>query len=94
MIMTKLEVDLLNAESNAAVIRIPGRQYPGILIQGDSLAILSEMATRAVAALSNGENAEVREELEELASLLRGYQVSYERALAQEGIQLPYRQQD
>ena len=30
-------VDIYAEESNFAVIRVPSRQYPGVLIQGDSL---------------------------------------------------------
>ena len=38
--MERVEVELFTDGSNNAVIRMPGRQFPGVLIQGDSLASL------------------------------------------------------
>jgi hypothetical protein len=34
------EVEIFSDQSNAAVMRHPGRNFPGCLIQGDSLSIL------------------------------------------------------
>lgn len=36
----KIEVELFGQDTNIAVIRLPAREYPGILIQGDSFVDL------------------------------------------------------
>ena len=41
-------VEIFAKESNFAVIRAPGRKYPGVLIQGDSLAVLLDTAKEAI----------------------------------------------
>ncbi|MGW0206694.1 DUF6959 family protein [Streptomyces sp. NPDC003233] len=35
--MERAEAELLMDGGNNAVVRLPGRQFPGVLIQGDSL---------------------------------------------------------
>lgn len=32
-------VKVLSRQSNAAVVRMPGRSFPGVVLQGDSLRI-------------------------------------------------------
>lgn len=38
--MTKMELDVYSDSPNQAVVTAPGRRFPGLVIQGDSLAIL------------------------------------------------------
>lgn len=58
-------VEIFAEESNFAVIRVPSRQYPGVLIQGDSLtgivgdleesiALFNDDREEAFAALKSG----------------------------------------
>ena len=35
--MKKVSVDLYTDQGNGAVLKLPNRQYPGVLIQGDTL---------------------------------------------------------
>lgn len=42
-------VEIYSDETNRAVIRHPGRKFPGVLIQGDTLFTLCEMADEAYA---------------------------------------------
>ena len=35
--MERVEVELFSDGSNDAVVRMPGRQFPGMVVQGDSL---------------------------------------------------------
>lgn len=35
--MKRIEADILTDGGNDAVVRMPGRRFPGVLIQGDSL---------------------------------------------------------
>jgi hypothetical protein len=45
--MQKDEIEVLSDETNFAVVRMPGRQYPGIVVQGDSLLFLTGHAKDA-----------------------------------------------
>lgn len=47
-------VEIYSDASNAAVIRHPGRQFPGMLIQEDTLHSLGEMAAAAFAGAAPG----------------------------------------
>jgi hypothetical protein len=38
--MTCMENKVLSEDPNYAIVRLPGRSFPGCVIQGDSLAIL------------------------------------------------------
>jgi hypothetical protein len=42
--MKKLELDVLSDATNAAVVRMPDRQYPGLVVQGDRLIYLNAKA--------------------------------------------------
>ena len=42
--MKKLEVDVLSEATNAAVVRMPDRRFPGLVVQGDKLIDLNAQA--------------------------------------------------
>lgn len=42
--MKTVEIELYSEASNNAIVRVPGRSFPGVVIQGDSLSILHENA--------------------------------------------------
>jgi hypothetical protein len=87
MATREVTIELLTDATNAAVHRLPPRRYPGILVQGDSLAAMVGMVRRARAATTF----EVaREEVDELATQLERLLASYETALTAAGIELPY----
>jgi hypothetical protein len=88
--MKKEEVEIYSDASNVAVMRHPGRAYPGSLIQGDSLFILSQLAKEALEELAEGRKENAEEALEELVELLDGRLTHYEAALKEHGIELPY----
>ena len=41
---TEVNVKVLSDEVNVPVIHFPGRRFPGSLIQGDSLKIMTDLA--------------------------------------------------
>ncbi len=72
-------------------MKAPGRRFPGSLIQGDSLARLSEQATAIFEALQDGRaDAETRALAGELADELSARLLHYQDVLEQHGIDLPY----
>ncbi len=88
--MTKIEVESFLGTTNAAVVRLPGRKFPGIVLQGDSLKILLDSAAE-VAQLSRGSNVPgLEESAEEVVRILNGYRQAYEEALSSHNQPLPY----
>jgi len=79
------DAKLLTPPHNYAIVHLPERAFPGIVVQGDSFhTIVRDIE----AALSKPE---VREEiLSYLLKDLREIQASYEAVLTKHGIKLPY----
>ncbi len=87
------EVEVFSTVVNAAVVRVPGRRFPGVVIQGDSLSILrSDVQTaRELASVDSPEaRAELADVLVELEEKLAGYLAVYEETLRAHGMALPY----
>jgi hypothetical protein len=88
---TPLQVELLSNANNAPVLRIPMRQYPGVLVQGDTLNSWGSLVKQALRMLQETPNLdEAVETLEELRKLLEARIVIYEEALQYYGMVLPY----
>ena len=81
--LQKQELDVLSSASNAAVVRAPGRRYPGVVVQGDTLANLAGLAAEAASECES-------ESGSELSGLLDGLLRHYERVMAENGLELPY----
>jgi hypothetical protein len=76
--------ELLAREGNVAVIQMPGRRFPGLFIQGDTLATIRQLFDSVPDASElPGEVLEVRDRINELMSY-------YESVLQARGIRLPY----
>jgi len=88
--MKRKEVEVFAEASNYAIVRMPGRQFPGCVVQGDSLSILCGLARsdhRSVARLGDDE---LTDDAAELLSLLEDRLKHYEQVLAEHKIELPY----
>jgi hypothetical protein len=89
--MEKIEIEVYSQASNLAVVRMPGRQYPGMVVQGDSLSILYKTATSILNRAKVTGDTELIDEANELTQLLASRIQLYESTLQQHGIELPYR---
>ena len=87
--VTKIEVEQYAAATNAAVIRLPGRKFPGVVLQGDSLKVLPDCA-EDVARLAEHASPDLKELIQELRDHLQGYLRVYEDTLKTHGQALPY----
>ncbi|MFD7446669.1 DUF6959 family protein [Streptomyces sp. NPDC059909] len=80
--MERVEAELFTDGGNNAVVRLPGRRFPGVLIQGDSLSILRSDVAEVVEAFDQGDIAEARETagllLDDLDALLQRYSAALE----------------
>jgi hypothetical protein len=97
--MEKVEVEIYSETVNSPVMRFPGRAFPGVLIQGDSLSILYGLAEAIYQQCKsigipegNIDDAPdtIADTAHELVNLLSGYLLNYEIVLKQHNIRLPY----
>lgn len=89
--MRSENVEILSDMTNAAIMRHPGRIFPGVLVQGDSLYLLCQRADSACTEV--GEGRPGYDELDDLRVALWGYLNHYKATLAEHGIELPFSDQ-
>lgn len=81
-------VEIYSDQTNAAVMRHPGRRFPGVLLQGDTLAILCKRMERILREL--GRDSPVYEELDDTFQTLSALKAHYKQTLDEHGLPLPY----
>jgi hypothetical protein len=85
-----LAVMVLSDAVNSPVIHFPGRQFPGVLVQGDSLKSMASLAAEIGTHLSVGDLEEARSAADDLAERLGSHVKLYENTLKAYGLTLPY----
>jgi len=83
------QVEIYSDASNAAVLRHPGRRYPGCLVQGDSLHALVQ-SLRSVQRESSGLTEDAADALSEASDRLTELLEHYCRVMSEHGIELPF----
>ena len=81
-------VEIFSDQTNAAIMRHPGRKFPGVLIQGDTLYILCRQADQACSEVGRG--APGYDELDDLRNALWSYLNHYKSTLQQHEMKLPF----
>jgi len=81
------DVKLLSEPTNYAIVHLPGRRFPGVVFQGDSLNILIADLERIK---GTDDRTEARATLQDVIERLREVRVRYEAVLNREEISLPY----
>lgn len=90
--MSKVEIEVYSETVNSAIVRVPGRRFPGTVLQGDSLSILHANAKD----LSNRlKELSIKDEdllcsAQELQETLLNHLLHYQKVLTDNGIELPY----
>jgi hypothetical protein len=84
------EFELLSDEANAIVAKHPGRNFPGLLIQGDTLKTLLDDVEELNAEASVGDLESVKEISDILQNKLVDLLAYYEKVLAENNYELPY----
>lgn len=80
--------DVLSEPTNFAVVQLPGRAFPGVVFQGDSLdTLIDDLESVAM----TPDAAEKEAILADVLNRLRNVQGHYEAVLERLGIQLPYK---
>ena len=90
--MERVQVETYSEDTNAWIVRTPGRKYPALVIQGDSFSILFTAAQSVLerARACQCKDHELVEEAEELRDLLWNRLSHYEQTLRESGFDLPY----
>ena len=83
-----ITVDVFSEATNAAVVRMPGRQFPGVVVQGDTLSTLVSDVRELCEQIEAG--GDVLEDARFLQERLEQLQSHYESVLASHGLSLPY----
>ncbi|MFH0175436.1 DUF6959 family protein [Streptomyces cacaoi] len=88
--MERIEAELFTAGGNNAVVRLPGRRFPGVLVQGDSLHILRTDMAELVEACDRGDLGDARDAAGLLLAGLDAMLERYGAALDEHEIPRPY----
>ena len=86
----KLEIKLLEAGNNLAVAQYSERNYPGVVIQGDTLRILLDEIEELGDEISSGDYEAVKGIADGLQERLVDILRYYEDVLERNGMELPY----
>jgi hypothetical protein len=86
----KQTAHILEIGCNGAVVQLPERKFPGIVIQGDSLSILLSDLEELKQNIGKNDTEEIQTSLDTIESHIRSRLTFYESTLAKHGIQLPY----
>jgi hypothetical protein len=76
--------------SNLGIVCMPGRRFPGCVVQGDSLSGLLHLAEVVLRESSRVENELLQEAARELYGDLKSRLDHYEQVLTAHGMELPY----
>src|SRR5215468_8888806 len=91
--MRRSDILLLSDETNAVVLRLPERKFPGVLIQGDTLWTVYQHASEVYGRLRAEAQTELAWSAFVVVERLYACLTAYERALASQSIELPYARQ-
>lgn len=89
--MKVAEVEIYSDVTNRAVMRHPGRKFPGMLVQGDNLYQLCLQADALCNELRDDPSAAF-ESANKIRNALQDYLSHYRQALTEHGIPLPFRE--
>lgn len=88
--MKKEEVEIYSDTSNMAVMRHPGRDFPGSLIQGDSLHCLIADLKEVKSELRDGKSLDAEDALVAVIERLEERMAHYIEVLNAHGKELPF----
>ncbi len=83
-------VTLLTDPTNYAVVQLPGRNFPGVVFQGDSIHALVAQLKDAIGIAEKHSDDDLNAELSDLLELFAGVENKLKSVCAREGIALPY----
>ncbi|MFD8413703.1 DUF6959 family protein [Streptomyces sp. NPDC059650] len=88
--MERIEAELFTDPGNDAVVRLPPRHFPGVLIQGDSLSVIRGDVAEIVEVCAQGNVDDAHEAATILLANFDELLARYESALEAHDIKRPY----
>lgn len=88
--MQHVTVNLYSDQSNGAVLKLPGRAFPGVLIQGDTLHILIDDLQEVSAAIADRSANEATQALADIIDRLKTIEKRYVTVLGEHGVPVPF----
>lgn len=82
--------DILSHIPNSGIVQMPGRKFPGIVMQGDTLSNVFDSVRFILAEFKARRDEERYFETLLFAEQLQGQLLHYEQTLTERGIGLPY----
>jgi hypothetical protein len=87
------QVEIYSDQTNRAVLRHPGRHFPGILIQGDNLYSLCQRADLICLETKETVDDGTYQDIDWLRNALWSYLAHYKTVLNEHGISMPFSEQ-
>jgi hypothetical protein len=84
------KIEILSNETNCPVVQMPGRRFPGVVIQGDSLKILLGLSEDIVSFTKDSASEELQGTVAQMNGILSEYVKNYEATMRNCGRTLPY----
>ena len=88
--MKQVELEILSETTNCPVVRMPQRRFPGVVIQGDSLKLLFDLADEVCGISAGMSNEDLAAAAAALKEKLAAYVAVYEQTMQTSGLELPY----
>lgn len=88
--MEKTEIEIYSRATEGAIVRMPGRRLPGLVIEGDSLSILYNFSKSILDRAQEISDEELVGWAQELKDMLHWQIQMYEGVMAQHELELPY----
>lgn len=82
--------EILSRMTNSGIVQMPGRKFPGVVIQGDSLSTLFDQVCVCLEQAKQHQDEEVYYDILMLAETLQGQLINYETTLNELGLERPY----
>jgi len=82
---------LLSPSANYAVVQLPGRKFPGVVFQGDSLHSLAHKLQFVLRLAEKADHIELHSEVQDVCNSLNEVLLHYESTCMKHGIPLPYK---
>ncbi len=85
-----MQIEVYARDSIGAVVRMPGRRTPGLVIEGDMFCIMFQFSSSLLQAAQDDSDEQTIQWAQELKDMLYAQLHLYEDALKQHDLELPY----
>jgi hypothetical protein len=88
--MTDTTAEILSHIPNSGIVQMPGRRFPGLVLQGDSVNNLYRCLLMVLEDAKSRRDEDLYYEVLTHAQVMEGHLLHYEQTLTCAGIQLPW----